>query len=489
VKRPIRASSLLIRLLVSYLLPTLALFALFGWLAHREAARRLEESLGRRLIGIAQASAAHLRPASVRFLSRGDDQSRTARRLRTRLRALRQRTRVARIFVLDRELRSRIDTREGVRIGDRDYQAEADREELRRLFRWGEEASSVLFAGADGRFYKTGYAPLRDGARTVAAVGVEGSAEYFAVLARLRRVLLLSGGVVALLVMLASVLVARRITRPLRSLAGEAARIGAGDLERPIAVEGRDEVGLLARTMNEMRQGLHERDTQMQMMLSGIAHEVRNPLGGIELFAGLLREELEGDAEKLEHVGRIDRELTHLKKVVGDFLDYARRARPTMARVDLGALIGELCQLLAADADERGVELRSDARQTWASCDIDQIRRVLINLTRNAIQATPGGGGVRLGCDLSPDDDDRVVCEVSDSGSGIAPEVLDEIFKPFFTTRQKGTGLGLALSKKIVDEHGGELSVESEPGQGATFRVTLPAAPRDRNDNGNDPDH
>jgi signal transduction histidine kinase len=489
VKRPTRASSLLIRLLVSYLLPTLALFALFGWLAHREAARRLEESLGRRLIGIAQAGAAQLRAASVLFLSPGDDESRTARRLRKRLRELKKRTRVARIFVLDRKLRSRVDTRDGVRIGDRHYQAEADGDELRRLFRWGGEASSVLFAGAGGRFYKTGYAPLRDDGKTVAAVGVEGSAEYFDVLARLRRVLLLSGAVVALLVMLASLLVARRITRPLRTLAGEAARIGAGDLERPIAVEGRDEVGLLARTMNEMRQGLHERDTQMQMMLSGIAHEVRNPLGGIELFSGLLREELEGDAEKLEHVGRIDRELTHLKKVVGDFLDYARRAKPTMARVDLGALIGELCQLLAGDAEQRGVTLRHETGEpVWAGCDIDQIRRVLINLTRNAIQATPPGGEVRLGCGVVDNDDDRVYCEVRDSGSGIAPDVLDKIFKPFFTTRQKGTGLGLALSKKIVDEHRGELSVESEPGQGAAFRVTLPAASQDE-DHGNNPDH
>jgi len=473
VQRP--TNSLLIRLLVSYLLPTLALFGLFGWLAHRAAERSLEQSLGQRLTGIAHAAATQIRPEAVLFLAPGDEQSRTAQRLRHKLEQLKRRTRVARIFVLDQKLRSRVDTQPQIRIGDRYYQAEADRGELRRLFRLGHEASSVLFAGADGRFYKTGYAPVLDRSRAVAAVGVEGSAEYFSVLATLRQALLLAGAGVALLVMLASLVVARRITRPLRTLAREAARIGAGDLERPIESTSRDEVGLLARTMNEMRQGLFERDTQMQMMLSGIAHEVRNPLGGIELFSGLLREDLEGDAEKLEHVARIERELGHLKKVVGDFLDYARRARPTPAPVDLSALIADLSELMAGDASERGVSLvhRCDDA-TWASCDIDQVRRLLINLARNAIQATAAGGEVKLAC--GADGEDRVFCEVTDSGSGMEPEVQQQIFKPFFTTREKGTGLGLAFVKKIVEEHGGTLQVESEPGKGARFRVTLPAA-------------
>jgi len=476
MRTPRAPSSLLIRLLIAYLLPTLALFALFGWLAHRAAERSLEESLGARLVGVAQVTASQLRPEAVLFLSPGDDDSRTAKRLRHKLEQVRQRTRVARIFLLDRNLRSRSDTDPAVKIGDRHYHAEADRTELRRLFRWGEGVSSVLFSGSRGQLYKTGYAPVLDGQRAVAAVGVDGSAEYFSVLARLRRALLLGGAGIALLVMLASVLVARRITRPLRALAREAARIGAGDLERPVEAQSRDEVGLLARTMNEMRQGLHERDTQMQMMLSGIAHEVRNPLGGIELFSGLLREELEesGDKEKLEHVVRIERELGHLKKVVADFLDYARRSKPTLARVNLAELIADLAELLSKDAAEREVELVAErSGPVWARCDTDQVRRVLLNLTRNALQATDPGGRVTLSCEGDAHD---ARCAVRDTGRGLEPEALEQIFKPFYTTREKGTGLGLAFVKKIVDEHGGTLEVESAPGEGTLFRVTLPAA-------------
>jgi signal transduction histidine kinase len=484
-----RSSSLLVRLLVAYLLPTLALFALFGWMAHGEAQRNLEDSLGRRLTGIAQAAATQIRPEAVLFLGPGDDGSRTAARLRHKLLQLKQQTRVARIYILDRELRSRSDTRSGVRIGDRHYQAEADRPELRQVFDRAEAASSVLFVGADGRTYKTGYAPVLKDRTVVAAVGVEGSAEFYTALARLRRVLLVTGAGVALLVMLVSVVVARRITRPLRVLAREATRIGTGDLERPIEATSRDEVGLLARTMNEMREGLFERDTQMQMMLSGIAHEVRNPLGGIELFSGLLKEELQepADADKLEHVARIERELGYLKKVVGDFLDYARRAKPAPTPVDLAALQIELAELLRKDADERGVELLTETdAAVWAHCDADQIRRVLINLTRNAIQASSSGGRVLLRCGT---DDQAVFCEVTDRGAGIAEEARDRIFAPFYTTREKGTGLGLAFAKKIVDEHGGKLTVESEPGQGATFRVTLPPAATQGPSNGDDSDH
>ncbi len=390
--------SLLFRLLLAFFVPTLTLFAVFGWMVYRVAEQSLEESLGRRLTDIAQAAAAQIRPEAVMFLSPGDDRSRTAVRLNHKLAHLMQRTHVARIFILDQQLRSRSDTKRSVQIGDPHYQAEAHRSELDVVFAKG-EASSMLFTGHDGKMYKTGYAPVLHEDKAVAAIGVEGSAEFYQVLNQLRNYLFLSGAIVALLVMLASILLARRITRPLRTLAREASRIGSGDLKRPITVEGEDEVGLLAETMNEMREGLFQRDQVMQLMLSGIAHEVRNPLGGIELFSGILREDLQGDEEKLEHLGRIDRELNYLKKVVNDFLDYARHVPTAFSRVDLAATIAEVSELLAGDADARQVQLRQECpAAVRVSCDREQLRRVIINITRNGIQAAGDGGTVTLRC-------------------------------------------------------------------------------------------
>ena len=474
----LRSSSILFRLLVAYLLPTLILLGAFGWLAYRQSRLSMEESLGRRLTGLAQAVSTQVSPAAVVFLVPGDDESRTARRMHKKLGQLRQRTRVERIVVLDPDLRFLADTRGSARIGDRYYHAEADRHELERVFAGG-EASSVLFRGRDGRMYKKGYAPVLREGRVVAAVGVVGSAEFFEGLARLRTYIILSGAVVAVLVVLVTVLVARRLTRPLRTLASEASRIGTGDLAHPIRSRSKTEVGLLASTMNEMRKDLHTRDQQMQMMLSGIAHEVRNPLGGIELFAGLLREDLEDDPEKLENIQRIERELAYLKKVVEDFLDFARKRPPSICAVDLPSLAAETVELLRPEASDRGVELEAepDHQLPRVRCDPEQLRRVLLNLTRNALQATPRGGEVRLVCAVRPGDDEQVTVEVRDNGSGIASENLEQIFTPFFTTREKGSGLGLALAKKIVDDNGGELSATSTPGEGSVFSVALPREP------------
>lgn len=465
---------MLLRLLVAYLLPTLGLLAIFGFLTERVTRRALEASLGRRLVGIAQATSAQIRPAVIDFLSPGDDDSLSARRLRLKLERLRKRTHVARIFVLDAQLRSKADTAAPVRIGDRHYNAEADRSELERVFR-GEGVSSVLFKARDGRSYKTGYAPLLDGkdgkdGKVMAAVGIEASPEYFVALERLRTYLLLLGAVIALLIIAATVLVARRLTRPLRHLAVEAARIGRGELEGAIAVTSADEVGLLASTMNEMRRDLHARDQEMQLMLSGIAHEVRNPLGGIALFAGLLREEVAEDADQLEMVQRIERELEYLGRVVNDFLAYARKMPLELSPVGLEALARDVVEVARGEAEQTQITIDCQLEPVQALGDAEHLRRVLLNLLGNAIHASEPGGKVVL---RSGEADKRPFIEVEDEGSGIAEEVREKIFAPFFTTREKGTGLGLALSQKIVNEHGGRLELDTEVGRGTRIRLLL----------------
>ncbi|PID37719.1 MAG: two-component sensor histidine kinase [Proteobacteria bacterium] len=481
VRRP-RSPSVLIRLLVAYLLPTLALLAVFGFFAERVTRHALDASLGRRLTGIAQASTTQVRQAVLDFLAPGDDDSLSAKRLRRKLVRLRDSTRVARIFVLDAKLRSKCDTAPGARIGDRHYNAEADRDELKRVFS-GEVASSVLFVGSDKKTYKTGYAPIYgiddDGRREViATLGVVASAEYFLALDQLRSYLLLLGGVVVLLIIAVTVLVARRTTHPLRALAKEAERIGAGQLERPITSASADEVGLLARTMNEMREALQARESELQLMLSGIAHEVRNPLGGIALFAGLLREEVAADQDQLEMVQRIERELEYLKRVVNDFLAYARKMPLSLAPVSLAALCDDIAEIARGQAEEAEVKLELEADDIQALGDAEQLRRVALNLLGNAIHASEPGAVVTLRCGEADKGKATPYLEVEDRGCGVDDELREKIFTPFFTTREKGTGLGLALSKKIIDEHGGHFELDSEVGRGTRVRITLQPAPQ-----------
>jgi signal transduction histidine kinase len=225
--------------------------------------------------------------------------------------------------------------------------------------------------------------------------------------------------------------------------------------------------------MEEMRQRIQAREREMQMMLSGIAHEVRNPLGGIELYAGLLREELAADEKKAARVRKIERELAHLKAVVNDFLDYTRRTPLERGPVELAPYLQDLAGLAASDAAGRGVRVAVAVEPAEARvvADADKLRRALLNLVRNGIQAMPEGGELRLEARLSGG---RVVLSVRDTGVGMSEEVRREIFTPFFTTRERGSGLGMAFVKRIVEEHGGEVGVESVPGAGTTVTLTLP---------------
>ena len=462
------------KLLGAYLVPAVALFAGFGVLAHETARRALEDELGRRLSSIAAAAAAEIGDENLTSLVPGDEGTRTYRNVQRRLSELRDAAGVARLYVFAPDATSRCDTDAGVAIGDRYYALDADRSELRAVFA-GATVSSVLFRGHDGRQYKSGFAPLRDDAGQVPfAVGADGAASMYAQLAGFRRTLFAAGAGGALAVVALSLVVARLLTRPIRRLERAAARIAEGDLEHPVERSSRDEIGTVAETLEDMRQQLRTRDERMQMMLAGIAHEVRNPLGGMELYAGLLRDDLAGDAEKLAHLHRIERELGHLKIIVADFLEFARRPRPSLQPHDVAELLGEVRDLTCAMAAPRHVEVTLEAEPAHAECDAGQLRRALLNLAHNAVQACPddGTGQVRLGCARK---NGEVIVTIGDTGQGIPAEVLSKIWTPFYTTKQSGTGLGLAFVREIARDHRARLDVESKPG-GTTFTLALPAS-------------
>jgi signal transduction histidine kinase len=244
-----------------------------------------------------------------------------------------------------------------------------------------------------------------------------------------------------------------------------------------------------------MRQALRTRDERMQMMLSGIAHEVRNPLGGMELFAGLLSEELQAltsaaptvrptELPALQgYVQRIQKELRHLQAIVSDFLDYARRPRPQLGAIAIAELLAEVADSVRAStpaAVEIVVTVAAEPT-LYVAGDATQLRRALHNLAHNAVQACaavattdPRLRTVELLAE--PTASGGVLLRVRDSGPGIAADLLAKIWAPFFTTRAQGTGLGLAFVREIVDDHAGHIDLASGP-TGTTFALTLPAWP------------
>lgn len=463
------------KLALAYLLPTALFFAPVAIVAYRAASIELEAELGKRLAAVAASAATQVRGRYLVDLKPGDEGDRGYQNVLRKLEAIKDATSVARVSIFTRELTSLCDT-EPTPLGTHYYLIEADRVELERMFAERVPVSSTLFRAGD-RWYKAAYAPVvaspEEDPTIVGGIRVEAPAEYFERLVALQGHIKRYSVVLAVLYIAVSLIVGAIIVRPIRRLTAAAERIGRGDLNAPVEARGRDEIAFLARTLDEMREALRQRNERLQMMLAGIAHEVRNPLGGIEIFAGILRDELAGDAEKLGHVQRIEREVGHLKAVVGDFLDYARRPRPEPVPTDAAGFVEELREVVAADAGAHGVSLRVEAAPgVTLLADPHQLRRAVLNLCRNAVQATPAGGEVRIAVRR---DGEGVRLEVADTGKGIPPEELERIFAPFYTTKEKGTGIGLAFVKEIVADHGGTLDVRSEVGKGTTFSITVKA--------------
>lgn len=468
--------SLLVRLVIAFVLPTVTLFSMFAFFAYQVQREDLEAELGRRLEAVASAGATRLRGKYLVDLAPGDEaEDLSFAGAMKRLDEVRLATGVERLYVFDNEFNTRLDT-SGTQIGEKQFQAEIDRRELARLFVNGKSASSLLFEGVDGRPYKAGYAAVfmsEKDRKIVLAIGADAPADFFDRLADLKRQLILYGVLLVLAVAAVAVLIGLRITRPVRSLAEAAERIGAGDLAQPIAVLSRDEIGLLAMTMEQMRSDLRARDERMQLMMAGIAHEVRNPLGGMELFSGILREELEGDEEKQSHVQRIEKEIGHLKTLVDNFLEYAHRSELNLAPTDLGQLAREVADLEAGQLHESGIGLTLEIESVHCMADSQKLRRAVLNLLRNAIQAAAGSGKPVV-LRVAKHDGRLAELSVSNFGPVIEGELLEHLFEPFFTTKQKGTGLGLAFVKEIIADHGGTIELQSDAETGTCFTLLLP---------------
>ncbi len=216
-------------------------------------------------------------------------------------------------------------------------------------------------------------------------------------------------------------------------------------------------------------------------MASHIAHEINTPLASIGLNAAYLRTEVERCAgEKAAQAQKVSdaitREIDRLKKVIQDYLRFARIQKPTPERRSLGQILRSFLDFMTKEAEQRRIRIHSQitAEPTFASLDENLVRQALLNIVRNSFEAMPNGGDIRFELRASPGE---LELHISDNGPGISAEHLPRIFDPFFTTKREGTGLGLAHTRKIVREHGGDVRCETQPGVGTTFVITLPRIP------------
>ena len=243
---------------------------------------------------------------------------------------------------------------------------------------------------------------------------------------------------------------------------------------------------------HEEQERLKDRLAALGQMAAGLAHEIRNPLANIGSTATLLKTKLDGNDSGVLALDSIVQQVRRLNQAVTQCLEYAKPVNIRPRPVDVQALVGEALREVSAKWPAGRVEIRQnlDPRMTGLHADGTQLRQVLHNLIANAYDAMGGEGVLEIDAFLEPERamqlptgeeagtesqfSDYAVIRIRDHGRGITPEARGRLFFPFFTTKPGGSGIGLAVAKKIVDSHGGIIDVESEPGRGATFFVKLP---------------
>ena len=311
-----------------------------------------------------------------------------------------------------------------------------------------------------------------------------------------------------LLVLFALMMVNRLIAGPLRALAGRADGAGIDAVPFDSGLAGRDEIGELSAALGRMTARLREdRDriaaqlaeltekagaleaAQQQLvraeklatvgrLAAGIAHEIGTPLGTVLGYTEMLRKDLAGRAslEELEFLARMEGEVNRINRIVRELLDYSRPASFKVEPIDLARVVRDVAALLGPQKAFKAVDLSLDLGEgpVMVCSDADRLRQVLMNLLFNASDSMGGQGRIVVAAADAPAAAEDAL-SITDTGGGMTREEREKIFEPFYTTKVPGhgTGLGLAVSQRLVESMGGRIEVASEPGSGSTFTVCL----------------
>jgi two-component system, NtrC family, sensor kinase len=284
------------------------------------------------------------------------------------------------------------------------------------------------------------------------------------------------------------------VGRPIRELSEHSRRVGRGDFAARASLRTKDELADLARDMNAMTERLvvtleqlrhADRLATVGKLASGIAHELGTPLNVVAARAEMIAAGNTTTDESREYAAVIVTAAQRMTTIIRQVLQFARRKTVRRGRQDVSALVRDTAELLRPLAKKKEVTIEVDGAPFELSLDVGQMQQVLTNLVMNAVHASKNGGTITVfveksfdapPADIGGDARDVACIGVTDHGGGIAAEDLPRIFEPFFTTKDvgEGTGLGLAVSYGIVRDHGGWITVDTEPGRGSTFKVFLP---------------
>lgn len=301
---------------------------------------------------------------------------------------------------------------------------------------------------------------------------------------------LLVGGAGIVLAILLSSWAAARVTRPVEQLARAAQDVAAGNWDTRVEVRGDDELAQLADSFNRMTSELlshrerlvqAERVAAWRELARRLAHELKNPLFPLQLTVENLVRARQQSPEQFDEVFResaetLLAEISNLKSIIQRFSEFSKMPQPQSQPVQVNEILRGVAQLYQAQLQAAGrapiaCKQELDESVSPIQADPDLLHRAISNLVLNAMDAMPNGGTLML---RSRQEDGKVIVEVADTGTGLTREECERIFTPYYTSKHHGTGLGLAIVQSVVSDHGGRISVQSEPGRGTTFVIELP---------------
>ena len=283
----------------------------------------------------------------------------------------------------------------------------------------------------------------------------------------------------------------REFTGSVNTLLDATRKLKGGELDHRVAAQ-KDEFGELASAFNEMAGSLQEQMRKMQRteqmvvaaeLAAGLAHEIKNPLAGIKVAMNVLSGEATLSDEDRGVLEKVVGEVSRVEALMKSFLNFTKPPKPQLAPIQVNSLLNTTLALylrrhsLSPPGEPERIEIVKDFRPLPATkADPMQLQQVVLNIVLNAIHAMPAGGTltIRTSHEEAPG---FIRIEISDTGKGIKPELIDNIFQPFFTTKAKGTGLGLAISRQLVEQNGGSIGAANNPAGGSTFTIRLPVTP------------
>jgi len=376
------------------------------------------------------------------------------------------------LFIFNSDLKVLLHLNQDALLGESNPQLLLNRNEILNLDQ-DHSTVSLPFKGNDGKWYLWGFFRLNN----EHWLAIREDANKLEKIDDLSKLFLIVGIIGAVVTLVIGWLVAKSITRPIDRLVRFSSEIGQGNLNTSPPVKMHGEIERLSVEMDRMRQNLFRNQKEKEDILAQIAHEIRNPLGGIELFSSLIKEDLQRDNRSTEYIDKILGEVNDLKNLITAYLNFSRPQTAEQDIVNLPLLFSELKNFVKNRLENKNITIVENLEVDEILFDQSHLKMILLNLLSNSVDSVPQNGVIKFESFISKSE---TKISISDNGNGISEKDLPNIFKPFFTTKKEGTGLGLAISQKLCIENNAELVVHNNIDSGSTFSIIKKNKPYDR---------